>query len=237
MKGICIVFLGLVLIMANASFGSATDINNASKIIIQGDGKVKTVPDQAVIVLGIETRNPSAAVAAFQNAELMNKTINALLAAGINKPDIQTSTYSLSIPSESDQTAMTGTGRSIKPLEFVATNQVTVMTNDTQGVGKILDAAIAAGSNSVQSIAFQLKDSKSQMDQALSLAIQDAQRKAQVIAKAAGVKLGRVLEISGGYSYSAPAARYDMLSAAALTPILPGQMEVSASISMTYEIS
>lgn len=228
--------LGAVLIMAIAFPASAVDINNASKLIIQGEGKVDAAPDQAVIILGVETRNLSASAAAAQNAELMNETVNALLKAGINKSDIQTSTYSLSIPAENDQTATAVTGNKTKPPEFVATNQVTVMTNNTQGVGMILDAAIAAGSNNVQSISFQLKDQNPQMDKALALAIEDAQRKAQVIAKAAGVKLGRVLEISGGYSYAAPAAKYNLLSSAAPTPILPGQLEVTASISMTYEI-
>jgi len=229
--------LGSVLLMAMAFPGSAADINNASKITVQGEGNVYAAPDQATIVLGVETRNTSASVAAAQNAELMNKTINALLAAGINKSDIQTSTYSLSIPTTNDQSAITVTGNTTKPPEFVATNQVTVTTNNTQGVGKILDAAIAAGTNSVQSISFQLKDSNPQMDKALTLAIEDAQRKAQVMAKAAGVTLGRVLEISGGYSYASPAPRYNLVSAAAPTPVLPGQMEVTASISMTYEIS
>lgn len=237
MKRFCIMLLGSVLLMAMAFPGSAADINNASKITVQGEGNVYAAPDQATIVLGVETRNTSASVAAAQNAELMNKTINALLAAGINKSDIQTSTYSLSIPTTNDQSAITVTGNTTKPPEFVATNQVTVTTNNTQGVGKILDAAIAAGTNSVQSISFQLKDSNPQMDKALTLAIEDAQRKAQVMAKAAGVTLGRVLEISGGYSYASPAPRYNLVSAAAPTPVLPGQMEVTASISMTYEIS
>ena len=85
MKGFCIMLLGSVLLMAMAFPGSAADINNASKIIIQGDGKVNAVPDQAIIVLGVTTRNVSASVAAVQNAGLMNKTINALLSAGLNR--------------------------------------------------------------------------------------------------------------------------------------------------------
>ncbi len=237
MNRFCIMLLGSVLIMAMAFPGSAADINNASKLIIQGEGKVNAAPDQAIVVLGVETRNVSASVAAAQNAELMNKTVNALLNAGMNRSDIQTSTYSLSIPTENEPIATTVKENKTSPPEFVATNQVTVRTNNTEGVGKILDAAIAAGSNNVQSINFQLKDQKPQMDMALALAIEDAQRKAQVMAKAAGVKLGRVLEVSGGYSYAAPAARFDLASAAAPTPVLPGQIEVTASISMTYEIS
>lgn len=232
------ILLGIALLLAVAIPAvSAADNNNVSKLIVSGDGKINAAPDQATIVLGVETRSTSAATAAAQNADLMNKTVNALLKAGIKRSDIQTSTYSLSIPTETEPTtAATTAGTARKTPEFVATNQVTARTDNIQNVGKILDAAISAGSNSISSVSFDLKNSKPQMDQALSLAIQDAQRKAQVMAYAAGVKLGRILEISGGYSFAAPAAKYEALSAVAPTPVLPGEMEVTASVSMTYEI-
>jgi uncharacterized protein YggE len=231
-----VMLLGFALLLAAAPVHAA-DNCNVSKLVVSGDGKVSATPDQATIVLGVETRNVSASVAAAENAKLMNKTVNALLSAGINKSDIQTSTYSLSLPTENGPMPTSAKGNTTKPLQFVATNQVTVRTNDTQGVGTVLDAAISAGSNSIQSVSFDLRDSKPQMDRALKLAIEDAQRKAKVIASAAGVKLGKILEVSGGYSYTAPAASYDLLAAAAPTPILPGQMDVTASISITYEIS
>src|SRR5512137_2967049 len=70
-------------------------------------------------------------------------------------------------------------------------------------VGKVLDAAVSAGSNTIQEVSFDLKDAQPQKDLALTLAIEDASRKAEVAAKAAGVKLGRVLEVSEGYGYVA----------------------------------
>jgi uncharacterized protein YggE len=70
---------------------------------------------------------------------------------------------------------------------------------------------------------------------AQTLAIEDASRKAEVTAKAAGVKLGRVLEISEGYGYVAAASKSAVFNGA--TPIQPGQMEITASATMTYEIS
>jgi uncharacterized protein YggE len=231
-----VMFLGIALLLAAAPVYAA-DNCNISQMVVSGDGKVSATPDQATIVLGVETRNVSASAAAVENADLMNKTINALLAAGINRSDIQTSTYSLSLPTQTEPVLASAGRNAIKPPEFVATNQVTVRTNDTSGVGKILDAAIAAGSNSIQSVSFDLKDSKPQMDSALKLAIEDAQRKAKVMASAAGVKLGKILDVSGGYSYTAPAARYNLLEGAAPTPILPGQMDVTASISITYQIT
>ena len=70
----------------------------------------------------------------------------------------------------------------------------------------------------------------------MTLAIEDARRQAEVAAKAAGVKLGRVLEITEGYGNVAPTAR-NALFADISTPIQPGQLEVSASVTVIYEIS
>ncbi|MEI8003839.1 MAG: SIMPL domain-containing protein, partial [Methanothrix sp.] len=74
-----------------------------------------------------------------------------------------------------------------------------------------------------------------QKDQALTLAILDARRKAEKAAQAAGVKLRRVLEISEGYGYVTAASNSVAFDFA--TPIQPGKMEITASVTMTYEIS
>ncbi len=234
MKSSMIVIAGLALLLAAALPASAAESGNGnvSKLIVQGDGKATAAPDMATIVLGVETRNASAAVAATDNARLMNATVAALLKAGIKQKDIQTSTYSLTTEQREEPKA----DEKPMPPEFIATNQVTVQMNDTGAVGKVLDAAVSAGSNSIQSVSFDLRDPKPEKDQALTLAIKDARRKAEVAAVAAGVKLGRVLEVSEGYGFVSPAAR----SAVAFdfaTPIQPGEMEVSASVTLTYEIS
>jgi len=156
-----------------------------------------------------------------------------LLDARIAKKDIQTSRYSLTTaPQEEPKTA----SEKPKPPEFIATNQVTVRLNDTSAVGKVLDAATAAGSNSIQEVTFDILDPQPEKDQALALAIKDARRKAEVAAAAAGVKLGKVLEISEGYGFVAPATRSKVFADVA-TPIQPGEMETTSSVTVTYEVS
>ncbi len=232
MKRSNVVFLGLMLLLAAASLASAAE-DNASKLIVQGEGKVSAAPDMVTIVLGVETHNASAAGAAVENARLMNETVNALLDAKIAKKDIQTSRYSLTTaPQEEPKAAR----EKPKPPEFIATNQVTVRLNDTSAVGNVLDAAVAAGSNSIQEVTFDIRDPQPEKDQALALAIKDARRKAEVAAAAAGVKLGKALEISEGYGFVALGARSAVFADAA-TPIQPGEMEITASVTVTYEIS
>ncbi|MCK9566280.1 MAG: SIMPL domain-containing protein [Methanothrix sp.] len=231
MKNIRIVFLGVMLLVLVSLSATAVE-NNMSKLIVQGEGKTSAAPDRATVVLGVQTRDASAASAAAENARLMNETITALLAAGVAESEIQTSGYSLGTePQDETVTAE----KTQKAPEFVASNTVTAILNNTTEVGRILDTAVAAGSNSIQEVSFDLQNPGPQKDLALTLAIEDAKRKAEIAAKAAGVKLGRVLEISEGYGYVGEASRSAAFDVA--SPILPGKMEITASVTMTYEIS
>ena len=233
MKNSSIVLLGMILLFLAIPSAMAAEENNVSKLTVQGEGKVTIAPDMATIVLGVETRNASAAGAVQENAGLMNETINALLAAGIAENDIQTSSFSLTtMPEEEPKTA----NEKPKPPVFLATNQVTVKLNNTTDVGRVLDAAVSAGSNSIQQVSFDLRDPQPQKDEAMTLAIQDAQRKAELAASAANVQLGRILEITEGYGYVAPMAKSVAFSEFA-TPIQPGELEITSSVTAIYEIS
>jgi hypothetical protein len=234
MKKSNIVLLGIILLSLAIPSAIGAEENNVSKLTVQGEGKVTIAPDMATIVLGVETRNASAAAAVQENAILMNETINALLAAGIDAKDIQTSSFSLTtLPVDEPRASIEET----KPPVFQATNQVRVLLNNTTQVGPVLDAAVSAGSNSIQQVSFDLRDPGPQKDEALILAIQDAQRKADVAASAANVQLGRVLEITEGYGYiAAPMAR-SVAFAEFATPIQPGELEITASVTAIYEIS
>lgn len=225
------ILIGMVLLVASSCALAAE--TNVSKLIVQGEGKASAAPDMATIVLGVETRNASASAAAAENAWLMNNTVNALRAAGIAEKDIQTSRYSLT----TEQQEKPKEGEKPKAPEFIATNQVTIRLNDTTDVGRILDAAVSAGSNSIQEVSFDLRNPKPEKDRALTFAIEDAHHKAEVAAKAAGVKLGKVLEVSEGYGYVAPAAKSAVFVDGAITPIQPGEMVVTSSVTLTYEIS
>jgi uncharacterized protein YggE len=233
-----ITILGLMFLLALALPVQAAGSDNVSKLVCNGEGKATAAPDVVTITLGVETRNVSASAAAAENARLMNSTVNALLRAGLNKKDIQTSHYSLTTQTEENPAPIAGTEKNKTPPEFVATNQVTARMNVSENIGNVLDAATAAGSNNVMGISFDLRDPKPQTDKALANAVNDSRRKAEIMAASAGVKLGKILELSEGYSYTssnAPRAAYSL--AATPTPVLPGEMEVTASVTVTYEIT
>jgi hypothetical protein len=243
MKRSNIILLVLMLSLASVLPALAQDSENVSKLVVQGEGKFYAAPDVASITLGVETRNASAAAAVTENAILMNRTIEALRAAGIEERDIQTSNFRLTTrpeePKAMDAASTGDENGEAAPPEFIATNQVTVRLNNTDDVGKVLDAAVAAGSNSIQGISFNLRDPAPAKDAALTMAIEDASRKAGVAAAAAGVELGRIMEVSEGYSFVSARSEvaFSVAADATSTPIQPGEMEVTASVTMTYEIS
>jgi hypothetical protein len=223
-------FLGILLMLLTATFVSSAE-DNVAKIIVQGEGKASAPADKVTVVLGVETRDVSATKAASENARLMNDTIAALLAAGVPESEIQTSSYSLSTsPEEPVGSEMIG-----DHPEFIASNMVTFSLNNTTDVGEVLDEAVSSGSNRIREITFDLIDPRLQKDLALTRAIEDGARKAETAAAAAGVNLGRILEISEGYGYVSADSRSFAFDVA--TSIQPGDMEITASVTMTYEIS
>jgi uncharacterized protein YggE len=234
MKKWIVIICGLMLLITTSLCASAVEGTVTPKLIVKGEGKVSTAPDIVTIQLGVETRNASASIAAQENARLMNSTIKALLDSGIDRKEIQTSHYSLTTKSEDEPKE----GEKPNPPEFIATNQVIVKLNNTEDAGKVLDAAVLAGSNSIQGVSFDLRNPEPMKDKALTLAIKDAAQKAKIAATAAGVKLGKVLEISEGYGFVSPAAQKGIVYAdGAITPIQPGEVDVKASVTMTYAIS
>lgn len=232
MKKMCIALMGMLLLSLAGPAMAAADEKEISKLRVEGEGKVRVAPDMATIVLGVESRSTKAAEAVEENARLMNQTINALIEAGISESQMQTSRFSLTTVPQDEKL---GADAIEQPLVFLATNQVTVKLDKTEDVGRVLDVAVGAGSNSIQEVRFDLKDPAPQNDEAMALAIKDGQRKAQVAASAAELELGRILELTVGYGYVMPAQRSYSL-AMPVIPIQPGEVEVSASVSLVYEI-
>lgn len=237
-----VIFLGLILMMLALPSGAETE-ESIPQLSVDGSGVVLAPPDLVTLELGVETRNVSSDVAAAENAGLMNKTVKALMEAGVNEEDIQTSHYRLSIPTESREVilikALAGGNQT---LEYVATSSVKVKMNVSEDVGKVLGAAIAAGSNKVRSVTYSLRDSEPQKDEALAKAVADARRKAEIIASSAGVELGRVLDIDEGYSYyweagaESVAFEAEGYTAGLSVPLQPTEVRIEAKVEIVYEL-
>lgn len=228
----------LVLSVLLSACGGPTTINQAAQspvrqISVSGMGEASITPDIAFIYLGVHTEDASASQAVAANNIQTQEVIEALQNFGIDAKDIRTTNFSIWPSQNYSPDGL--------PLDtrYVVDNTVYVTVRDLDKLGEMLDVVINAGVNTVNSIQFDVADKKEALKQARANAVKNAQEQAQELAAAAGVELGEVLSI--GYFDSIPYPMFDGKgggggAAEAAVPIQPGQLTLSVTVSITYEI-
>jgi len=202
-----------------------------------GSAEVRVSPDLAEVRLGVETEAPTATQAREVNAARANEVVSALKAVGIPEKAIQTSAFQIyPIRRFEDETPRRG-----EPpiIGYRVTNIVGVRTDKLDLVPGIIDDSVRAGANRVDSVNFILKDDAAPRQKALRMAVADARQNAREMAKELGVTLIRVQSVQqGGVGVTPPPAMFRGLAmeAAAPTPIFPGEVTVSASVTLAYLI-
>jgi len=202
-----------------------------ARLTVTGSGQASAQPDMATVTLGVSTRAATATEAMAQNAEAQGMVIAALKAEGIEARDIQTSGLNLSpVMDYSDQ------GQPPKLTGYGAQNSVTVRVRDIAGLGAVLDKLVASGANEIGGIVFSREDMTEAEDQARSAAVTEARRRAEVMARAAGMELGRLISLSEASSAGAPRPMMAMRAEvqAADTPIEAGELAVSANVTAVF---
>lgn len=210
-------------------------------ISVSGTGQVEAQPDTAIVTLGVQTDAETAGDAMAQNSQQMQDLIDALESAGVDQQDIQTQQLSLQ-PRYDNQAASNAsrgpsTQQSSQPelIGYTAVNTVQVRSEDLENLGELLDAAVAAGGNRIDSIGFQVSNSSELLDQAREAAWNDAQSKAEQLAGLAGVELGGVLTISESSQTPFPMVRQStQFESAAAVPVQPGTQSVQANVNVTW---
>ena len=197
-------------------------------ITVTGTGTVKAVPDEAAFSFGVETRAPTAKQALAENASSMRRLIVALKEAGVDGDELQTESVSV-WPRTED-------GGSV--VEYAATNTVRATVREIGKAGGIVDAASAAGANQISGPQLSRSNQEALYREALKAAVADAREKAEALADAAGVSVGRVVRVVEGAAAPEPVYERAALGGAAdaATPIEPGKLETSASATVTFEI-
>ncbi len=156
--------------------------------------------------------------------------IDALKASGVDSKDIQTAYVSVD-PRYDDS------GQSL--VGYNATNSVTAKVRDLAQVGDVIDAAVAAGANSVSGPSLSRDDQDQLYRDALEDAVAKARLKATTLARAAGRSLGEIRSLSEETGGSGPIAYGAFAKAAAAdsTPIEAGTTEVTASVRVVFALS
>ncbi|MGN1368339.1 MAG: SIMPL domain-containing protein [Aristaeellaceae bacterium] len=234
MKKFFALFLSLLLFLPCFALAEeAIAVTDNATIMVTGSAAVTLKADYARISMGVSTSASTVDSAAQKNNAAIYALIDALKAAGIAEADIATSNYS--VYPEYDYSSFGGE----KLTGYNVTNQLTVIIRDMEHIGATLDKATAAGANNIYNIEFLSTQADAAEDEALAYAVQDAMRRAKLLADAAGLQLGGIVSISdNNTSWGINARTYaSKLDAEAVgNSILPDDTSVSASVTLVFEL-
>lgn len=124
---------------------------------------------------------------------------------------------------------------------YEARNTVTVTIGDLKKVGPVIDAASQAGANDIAGIAFTLRQDRPARDRALSEATLEAMSKAEVLARALGRKVTRIVEVQeeGFIRPPQPVYQAEAFMAkrdSAATPIEVGSLDITSRVLLIAEV-
>lgn len=234
-----LVFAVLVFALALSACGPTT-INQEAQpfsrtMNVNGIGMVDLTPDIAYIYIGVHDESATASEAVDANKAHTTAVINAIKKAGVDKKDIRTTNFSI-YPSQQygPDGVVTGT-------VYMVDNSVYVTVRNLDSLGNLLDDAISAGANNVNSIQFDVADKTAAVKEARAKAVTDAKTQAQEMADAAGITLGDIQNLSFYESSPMPmlsgkGGGGGGMTADVAVPIQPGQLTISVNVSITYLI-
>ncbi|MDO8528896.1 MAG: SIMPL domain-containing protein [Nanoarchaeota archaeon] len=238
-----IVMAGIVAVLL---IGILTYSNFSSANTVTGNGQatIKAVPDLIGVYFSVDTTGTTSADATSKNSDIVDKLVLNLMKQGIDRDRIQTTGFN--VYPDYDYSNQNPVLKGYK-----ATHSITVQlsTSDSGKIGDVIDAGVSAGAG-ISYINFELSQSKQNeyKAQALKAATEDAKIKATAITQGLGKTLGRLVSITDNSFNYYPWPLYQSRdmgvgggvsgaeAKAATTSIVPGEQEVSASVTAVYKI-
>lgn len=228
--------------MAQIQSPVPTLAQGSTLLTVSADGKAVRTPDLAMFSAGVTSQAPTASEAMTRNAADMARVFAALKKAGIADKDVQTSSINLNPVYGQPVFGPNGqVSQEPRIVGYQANNTVSVKQRDLKGFGKVLDALVAAGANNVNGPSFQIENADAAADEARVAAMTKARARANLYAKAAGLRVVRVISISEGGGFAPPMpvmyAKAAVADMAAATPVAPGEVESGISVTVQFELA
>jgi uncharacterized protein YggE len=203
---------------------------------VSGSASMQVAPDKVTIWFSVQTESVSASDALRENSRIISNALNSLYLLGIANDSISTVSYNIYIQHHYNHEGV------LVNKTYIAVQSMKVELKDQQmqKVGSVIDSIVDSGVNRIDSISFGLKQETedSLKMQLLSKAVEDAKQKAETIASASGTKITGIYEIVENYFYTyypiyPPYSFLEMET----TPIIPGNVSLSLSVSVSYKIT
>lgn len=203
---------------------------------VSAEGRTLRAPDVADLSGGVVTSAPTAAAALADNAARMTQVVAAVRKAGIAERDIQTAGISVQPQyryNQNEPPQLTG---------YQASNTVSLRVRKLADAGRLIDTLVGVGANQISGPVFRVDNSDAALDEARVAAVATARARAALYAKAAGVRIKRLLTLSES-SGETPQPRPMMMRSMAMkaesapeSPVIPGEVALTITVSMTFEV-
>jgi len=206
------------------------------QIMVNASGEVRVAPDRATIHVGVQSRATTAAEAAAQNSRRQRAVIDAIKARGIPAEQIGTMGFNVIPETRYDREGQAAP----RTTSYLVSNVVTVDVRRIDLVGPVIDAALAAGANQINSLSFGITAADSARRVALASAVTKARTDAEIMARAAGGTLGPLLELQAMEAYipSPRAVSMESMKVANMAdsvPIEAGQETIRATVMARWQ--
>jgi uncharacterized protein YggE len=221
------------LMSAGAALAQPAAVPTPTTLTISAEGRVTRAPDIAEVSGGVVTSAPTAAAAMAENASRMTAVVAAVKKAGIADRDIQTSGLNLQpqYRYENNQPpVLTG---------YQVTNTVSLRLRKIGEAGRLLDTLVGVGANQLSGPNFSVDAADAALDEARVAAVKMARTRAELYARAAGLRIKRIVSISESGT-SEPGPRPMMMARAmkmeAAPPVEPGEVALGVNVTMVFEL-
>lgn len=217
---------------------SQTTTAKGSSFDVTGDAETNVSPDEATVSLGVNIVETTVKAAQDKANMITTAILSEMDSLGIEKEDVKTENYSLFPNYDFSDNRQRVVGYSVN-------TSVVVKVRDFDKLNQVIDAATAVGANQVGNISFDLSaDKRLEVEEGLRAeAVEEAKTKAESLAKAAGIRLGRVVNVTEQQdapkaflrSQEVMLAPADSGGAAAPTQVEPGTSTIRYSVLLSYE--
>ncbi len=207
-------------------------------ISVTGAAEVQLKPDFAHLFATVGTTGETVGQASEANRAATERVLARLQAIGVKREDVRT----LNLQVIQTPPRVDNEGREIRVPRFTANHALRVTTRELDGVGRLVGEILSTGDLTFRSLVWGLDRQDEGLDDARREAVRNARRQAETYSGAAGVKLGRILEIRDGDapSFKAEGDVAMRMSAAPgpeLAVVPPAFVRAAASVQMVWEIA
>ncbi|MBV2143970.1 SIMPL domain-containing protein [Falsochrobactrum sp. TDYN1] len=216
-------------------------MKQSARIAVTGEGKMNASPDMAILNLTVLREAKTAREAMSANNEAMSKVLDAMKSGGIEDRDLQTGGINIQpryiYPDDKNDL------KEPRITSYTVSNSLVVRVRDLTKLGTILDESVTLGVNQGGDLTFVNDNPAATINEARKRAVADAIAKAKTLADAAGVGLGRVIEINEQSRSAMPvpiARQFKTMAAAApedSVPLAAGENTYNVSVNITFEIN